>query len=120
MPIVAAVGSAAGLGLATSFRIIKGGIKGTGVAAGRGLALGYGIYEFDVGRGCKIYRLENNFRREDARIIGIDNDTGIINARTIQQPRTWRDIPYVRDSDNTTEIYWTELPEGYEPGSGGQ
>ena len=75
--------------------------------------------DIEVGRGIKIYQAPN-YGREDARCIGVDNSTGIINARTVRQPKTYRDIPYRDDSDDATPIYWTELPVDYEPGSGGQ
>ncbi len=74
--------------------------------------------DIEVGRGVKIYRYPV-YAREDARCIGVDNVTGIINARTVKQPKTYRDIPYVDDGHDTIEIYWTELPTDYEPGSGG-
>ena len=72
----------------------------------------------EVGRGVKIFRAPT-FGREDARCINVDNVTGIINARTVKEPKTYRDIPYSDEAPADAAIYWTELPIDYEPGSGG-
>ena len=75
--------------------------------------------DIEVGRGVKLYR-EPDYGREDARVIGVDNATGIINARTVKQPKTYRDVIYVDDAhDPLPPVYWTELPIDFEPGSEG-
>ena len=73
--------------------------------------------DIEVGRGVKLYRAENNYGREEARCIGVDNTTGIINARTVKNPKTYRDVPHCDDTTGKPPIYWTELPIDYVIGS---
>lgn len=74
--------------------------------------------DIKVGRGVKIYTAPD-YGRQDASVVSVNNTTGVIDARTVKRPKTYRNIPYVSDAPEGAEVYWIELPEGYSPGSEG-
>ncbi len=71
-----------------------------------------------LGDGVKIYQ-SPTYGREDATITQIDNATGIIRARTAKTSRVINNVVHVDNSNNTTAVYWNQLPSGYVPGSEG-
>lgn len=72
----------------------------------------------NVGDGVKVYDRTNGYVREDAICEKINNGAGICDARTVKRNILYRNLPWY-NAANEGESYWTELPIGYVPGSGG-
>jgi len=72
-----------------------------------------------LGQGVKVFR-GPDYGREDGVVIAFDNQTGIIDAFLIKSRESVSGVKYKTDiGSEMKEVYWTELPLGYRPGSEG-